>query len=75
MDVGCFGADLSKPQPIEGVKVHKVEADSPIHESFGELGRADQWVDYERKPSRLGDTVWVIHSIKSDQGLKPVKVL
>jgi hypothetical protein len=60
---------LGKPQPFEGVKLHEVEAASPIHETFGELGHPDQWVDYEGKPSKLGDTVRVIHSIKSDWGL------
>jgi hypothetical protein len=46
-----------------------------IHESFSEPGRPGQWVNFEWKPSRLGDTIRVIHPIKSDWGLGPAKVL
>jgi hypothetical protein len=61
---------LGKSHPLKGVEVHEVEAASPIHKGFGEPGRPNQWVDYEGKPLNLGDTVRVIRSIKSDQGLR-----
>jgi hypothetical protein len=57
-----------KPQPFEGVEVHEVEATARIHESFGDLGCPHQRVNYEGKPSRLGDTIRVIRLIKSDRG-------
>jgi hypothetical protein len=62
-------------QSVKGVGVHEVEAIAPIHEDFGEPGHPNQWVNYEGKPSWLGDTVWVVHSIKGDQGIRPAKVL
>jgi hypothetical protein len=64
-----------KSQSIKGVEVHEVEAAAPIHEGFGEPGRPDQRINYEGKPFGLGDTIWVIHLIKSDRGLRPMKVL
>jgi hypothetical protein len=66
---------LGKSQSFEGVEVHEFEAATPIHEGFGELGHPDQRIDYERKPSRLGDTIRVVRPIKSDRGLGPAKVL
>jgi hypothetical protein len=64
-----------KPQPLKGVKVHEVEATAPINEGFGEPGHPDQQVDYEGKPPWLRVVVWVVCSIKSDRGLRPVQVL
>jgi hypothetical protein len=46
-----------KPQPVKGVEVHEVEPTVDIHESFGEPGHPDQWVDYEGKPSSLRNTI------------------
>jgi hypothetical protein len=65
----------SESQPLEGVEVHEVETAAPIHEGFGELGRPDQWINYEGKPSRLGDTIWVVRPIESDWGHGLAKVL
>jgi hypothetical protein len=62
----------SKPQPLNDVKVHEVEATTPIHEGFGKPGRPDQWVEYEGKPPRLRDAVWVVRLVKSDWGLRSV---
>jgi hypothetical protein len=65
---------MSEPQPLKGIEVHEVEATAHVHEGFGETCHPDQWVDYEGKPSRLGDVIWVICLIKSDWGLRPAKV-
>jgi hypothetical protein len=55
--------------------VQEVKAVAPIHEGFFELGPPDQQIDFEGKPSMLGDTVWVVCLIKSDWGLGPAKIL
>jgi hypothetical protein len=47
----------------------------PIHEGFGESGRPYQRVDHEWKPPQLRDAIRVVHSIKSNQRLRPVQVL
>jgi hypothetical protein len=65
----------SKPQPLEGVMVPEVQATAPIHEGFGEPGHPDQRDDYEGKPPRLRDTVWVVRSVESDWRLRPAQVL
>jgi hypothetical protein len=64
-----------KPQPLEGVEVHEVEATTPIHEGLGEPSRPNQWVDYEGKPPWLWDAIRVVHSVKSDQRFRAVWVL
>jgi hypothetical protein len=66
MGVGCL------PQSVEGVQVHEVVATAPVH---GEPSHHDQWVDYEGKPSWLGDTIRVIYLVKGDWGFRLVKVL
>jgi hypothetical protein len=58
----------SKPQTLKGIKEHEVEATAPIHDSFVELGRPDQRVDYEEKPIGLGMlSVWSKVIKDSDQ--------
>jgi hypothetical protein len=60
-----------KPQPLKGVEVYEVEAATPIHEGLSEPRHPDQWVNIDGKPSRLRDAIWVVHSVKSDRGLRP----
>jgi hypothetical protein len=47
----------SEPKFLKGIEVNEVEIVAPVHESFGEPCCPDEWVDYEGKPSRLGDAV------------------
>jgi hypothetical protein len=65
----------TKPQALKGVKVHEVEVTAPIHEGLGESCRPDQQIDYEGKRPQLRDAVWVVHSVKSDWGLRPAQTL
>jgi hypothetical protein len=62
---------MGKPQPLNGVKVHEVEAAAPIHEGLSEPGPPDQRNDNEGKPPRLRDAIQVVPSVKSDRGLRP----
>jgi hypothetical protein len=64
-----------KPQPLEGVEGHEVEATAPIHEGLGESSHPDQLINYEGKPPRLWDAFRVVRPVKSDQRFEPMQVL
>jgi hypothetical protein len=64
-----------KPQPLKGVEVHEVESATPIHEGLSEPDRPDQRIHNEGKLPRHRDAIQVVHSVKSDQGLRPAQVL
>jgi hypothetical protein len=63
------------PQSLNGVEVHEVEAATSTQEGLSEPGCPDQWVDDEAKPPSLGDAIWVVYPVKSDQEFGPAQVL
>jgi hypothetical protein len=66
---------LGEPQSHKGVEVHEVEAAGPVHEGLSEPCCPDQWVDNERKPPWLRDTIWVVRLVESDRGFGPAQVV
>ena len=54
---------------VERLGVHDVEVVASIHQKPGEPLRANEWVDHERVPPRLWDTLRVIGLIEGYGGL------
>ena len=54
---------------IERLNIHDVEAAASIHQHLGELLRADDQVDHERRSSQLWDAFRVVYLIKGYGGL------
>ena len=58
---------------IERLCVHDVEAAASVHQNFGEVLWADDWVDHKRIPSWVWDGVQMVSPIEGYGGLRPLE--
>ena len=58
---------------VERLGIHDVEAAASIHQDFGELLRANDWINHERVPPWLRDALRVVGPIEGYSGLSPLE--
>jgi hypothetical protein len=60
-------------QKVEGLGIDDVKTTAPVHEHLGEACVGDDGIDDKWVDPRIGDIVWVVITVESDDHLGPVK--